>query len=52
MHASGLRDALAHRLSGRLFYGWVALGVAALGLFASGPGQSHIFSVFVVPNQR
>ena len=25
------------------------LAVAALGLFASGPGQSHIFSVFIAP---
>lgn len=30
----------------RFFYGWAVLGVAATGLFASGPGQSHIFSVF------
>ena len=49
MHASSLRDALAQRIGGRLFYGWVVLAVAALGLFASGPGQSHIFSVFIVP---
>jgi MFS family permease len=49
MHASSLRDALAQRLGDRLFYGWVVLAVAALGLFASGPGQSHIFSVFIVP---
>jgi len=36
-------------LSGRCFYGWWILGVAALGIFASGPGQSHTFSVFVAP---
>ena len=49
MHATSLRDTLAHRINQRLFYGWVVLAVAALGLFASGPGQSHIFSVFVAP---
>jgi MFS family permease len=49
MHATSLRDSLARRLNDRLFYGWVVLAVAALGLFASGPGQSHIFSVFIAP---
>ncbi len=43
------RDVLALRLNRRLFYGWVMLGVAALGMFASGPGQSHLFSVFILP---
>ncbi len=32
---------------GRLFYGWIILGAAAILLFASGPGQSHTFSVFL-----
>jgi MFS family permease len=49
MHAISLRDTLARRINDRVFYGWVVLAVAALGLFASGPGQSHIFSVFVLP---
>jgi MFS family permease len=49
MHAACFRDSLAHRINRRLFYGWVVLAVAALGLFASGPGQSHIFSVFIGP---
>ena len=49
MHATSLRDTLARRINDRVFYGWVVLAIAALGLFASGPGQSHIFSVFVVP---
>jgi MFS family permease len=43
------RDALALRIDRRLFYGWVMLAVAALGMFASGPGQSHLFSVFILP---
>ena len=29
--------------SRRVFYGWAMVAVAALGLFASGPGQSHTF---------
>lgn len=44
-----MRDAVFNALSGRFFYGWTILGVAALGIFASGPGQSHTFSVFVAP---
>jgi MFS family permease len=43
------RDALALQINQRLFYGWVVVAVAALGLFASGPGQSHLFSVFILP---
>ena len=49
MPPSQLRDSLALRLNQHVFYGWVMLGVAALGMFASGPGQSHIFSVFILP---
>ncbi len=43
------RDGAFAALGRRAFYGWWILGVAALGLFASGPGQSHTFSVFVEP---
>jgi MFS family permease len=49
MLPSQLRDSLALRVNQRFFYGWVMLGVAALGMFASGPGQSHMFSVFILP---
>jgi MFS family permease len=49
MPSSHLRDSLALRVNERLFYGWVMLGVAGLGMFASGPAQSHIFSVFILP---
>jgi MFS family permease len=49
MTSGEMRAALAHRINDRVFYGWVMLAVAALGLFASGPGQSHIFSVFITP---
>lgn len=43
------RDGVFEALSARWFYGWWILGVAALGVFVSGPGQSHTFSVFVAP---
>ena len=39
---------LALSINRRFFYGWVILAVAALGIFVSGPGQSHTFSVFLV----
>ncbi|MDE2765647.1 MAG: MFS transporter [Chloroflexota bacterium] len=49
-----MRSARAGRrrpLTGRtpFYYGWVILGVAALGIFASGPGQTYNFSVFLDP---
>lgn len=33
----------------RFFYGWLVLFAAAIGMFATGPGQSYSFSVFVDP---
>jgi MFS family permease len=47
-----LRERLFASLSRRAYYGWTILGVAGLGIFASGPGQSHTFSVFVGPISR
>jgi len=44
-----VRTSLFEAASKRVFYGWVILAVAGLGIFASGPGQSHTFSVFVGP---
>jgi MFS family permease len=52
MTRPGPREALFHALNRRFFYGWAVLGVAGLGIFASGPGQSHSFSVFVGPIGR
>jgi MFS family permease len=49
MAAEGPRGTLALRLSERFFYGWAMVVVAALVLFATGPGQSHTFSVFIGP---
>ncbi len=43
------RIALAKGLNDRLFFGWFMVAAAGLGLFVSGPGQSHTFSVFVGP---
>ena len=39
---------LALSINRRVFYGWVILATAALGIFVSGAGQSHTFSVFLV----
>jgi MFS family permease len=44
-----LRDALSLGINRRIYYGWVMLGVGALAVFASGPAQSHIFSVYITP---
>ncbi len=49
MNYRTLRDTVALAINRRLFYGWVMLGVGALAVFASGPGQSHIFSVYITP---
>ncbi len=48
----GLRDTVFHALNKRFFYGWAILGVTGLGIFVSGPGQSHTFSVFIGPIGR
>jgi MFS family permease len=49
MLAGGFRDRLALAANQRFFYGWVMVAVAMAGYFASGPGQSHMFSVFILP---
>lgn len=40
------RNRLYFFINNRFFYGWVMLSVGAIGLFVSGPAQSHTFSVF------
>ena len=40
-------DAFVDRVNRRFFYGWVLVAAAVLILFASGPGQSHTFGVFL-----
>lgn len=49
MPESAVREAIFTAIGRRWFYGWTILMVAGLGIFASGPGQSHTFSVFVGP---
>lgn len=49
MKYANLRNALSLGINRRIYYGWVMLGVAALSVFASGPAQSHIFSVYITP---
>ncbi len=48
----GIRGRIVSGINRRFFYGWTIVGVASLGIFASGPGQSHTFSVFVGPIGR
>ena len=40
-------DPFIDRINRRLFYGWVLVAAGVLILFASGPGQSHTFGVFL-----
>lgn len=35
--------------SDRFYYGWVVVAISAITMFASGPGQSFTFSVFLDP---
>lgn len=42
-----IRKTIATSVNQRFFYGWTMAGVAGIGVFASGPGQSHTFSVFL-----
>lgn len=49
MNYATLRNTLSQGINKRLFYGWVMLGVGGLSVFASGPAQSHIFSVYITP---
>ena len=42
-------SAIARGIGHRLFYGWVMLGVAFVGMFVTGPGQTFTVSVFVNP---
>ena len=47
-----IRGRIVSGVKRRFFYGWTMVGVASLGIFVSGPGQSHTFSVFVEPISR
>jgi MFS family permease len=47
-----MRENIFNYFNAKFFYGWIIVGVANLGIFSSGPGQSHTFSVFVGPISR
>ena len=47
-----IRNNIVSKVNGKFFYGWVILAAAGAGIFASGPGQSHTFSVFIGPISR
>ena len=49
MKHTSVRDTMSLGINRHVFYGWVMLGVGGLTVFASGPGQSHIFSVYITP---
>ena len=44
-----IRKAAFDRLSKRFYYGWVILAVTMLGMFGTGPGQSHLIGIFFDP---
>lgn len=41
------REIILKKVRPHFYYGWVVLGVATIAMFATGPGQSHTFSIFV-----
>ena len=52
MMIEDIRNNIVSKVNGKFFYGWVILAAAGTGIFASGPGQSHTFSVFIGPISR
>lgn len=48
---SSLKASLFAGISKRGFYGWTILAVAALIMFGTGPGQSHLIGLFFDPIQ-
>ncbi|MGI9524197.1 MAG: MFS transporter [Hyphomicrobiaceae bacterium] len=47
-----VRRSAASFAADRFFYGWAMVAIAGLGVFVSGAGQSHTFSVFIEPISR
>ena len=47
-----LRNRAVSAINDRFYYGWLMVGVAGIGMFCSGPGQSYTFSVFIEPISR
>lgn len=48
---ASLRAPIFRALNARVFYGWAILVVAALVMFGTGPGQSHLIGLFFDPIQ-
>ena len=44
-----MRKNILNYVNAKFFYGWIIVGIANIGIFSSGPGQSHTFSVFDEP---
>ena len=47
-----MRKNILNYVNAKFFYGWIIVGIANIGIFSSGPGQSHTFSVFVEPIRK
>jgi MFS family permease len=47
MAIARVRNVVFETFRGRIFYGWVILAACTVMFFASGPGQSHTFSIFI-----
>lgn len=52
MSMQTIRERATSAANGRFYYGWLMVGIAGVGMFCSGPGQSYTFSVFVEPISR
>ena len=50
--ADRVSDTFVRRIDRRFFFGWLMVAAGALILFASGPGQSHTFGVFLTEVAR
>jgi len=47
MAIAQIRKGMIDSFRGKIFYGWVILAACTVMFFASGPGQSHTFSIFI-----
>ena len=47
MAITQLRKGLFEAFRGKIYYGWIILAACTVMFFASGPGQSHTFSIFI-----
>jgi MFS family permease len=47
MAIAQLRKGLFEAFRGKIYFGWIILAACTVMFFASGPGQSHTFSIFI-----